>query len=186
MTEASSTPSRKCSLCDDTGAKDYAGFAMDGCDHDTAGLVERLRTSTTPNGRAMSSGEMASAMRQAAAIITRMDAPAGDFLARLRKVNAERWAAWSGSSDADPLFMSNEFAGEAGEVCNVVKKLVRETRGWKGSRSSVEDLGDEIADAVICLDSLARAYGLNLADVVTVKFDKTSIANGFPHRLGAA
>lgn len=25
--------SRKCSLCDDTGAKDYAGFAMDSCDH---------------------------------------------------------------------------------------------------------------------------------------------------------
>ena len=26
-------PIRKCNLCDDTGYKDYAGFAMDPCDH---------------------------------------------------------------------------------------------------------------------------------------------------------
>lgn len=30
---ATSRASRKCGMCDDTGYKDYAGFAMDPCDH---------------------------------------------------------------------------------------------------------------------------------------------------------
>lgn len=113
--------------------------------------------------------------------------PAGeDFLQQLRRVNGERWKAWTQSDEPDPLYMSNEFGGEAGEVQNVVKKLVRESRGWKGSRASVAQLGDEIADCIICLDSLARAYGLHLAEIISAKFNATSVANGFEHRLGVA
>ncbi len=112
--------------------------------------------------------------------------PAGeDFLQQLRRVNGERWKAWAKSDDPDPLYMSNEFGGEAGEVQNVVKKLVRESRGWKGSRATVEQLGDEIADCIICLDSLARAYGLHLPEIISAKFNATSEANGFPHWLAA-
>lgn len=95
MTEVSGTPSRKCSLCDDTGSKDYAGFAMDACDHDTADLVARLSTATMSNGRTMSSGEMAAAMRKAAATITRLDASAEerptaqDYRNRAERAEAE-------------------------------------------------------------------------------------------------
>lgn len=106
-----------------------------------------------------------------------------DFLQQLRRVNGERWKAWAQSDEPDPLYMSNEFGGEAGEVQNVVKKLVREERGWKGSRATVAQLGDEIADCMICLDSLARAYGLHLPEIISAKFNATSEANGFPHRL---
>ncbi len=108
---------------------------------------------------------------------------AEDFLSQLRRVNGARWAAWAEGAGPDPLYMSNEFGGEAGEVQNVVKKLVREDRGWRGSRSSVDALGEEIADSIVCLDSLARNYGLNLAAITAAKFNKTSAANGFPHVL---
>lgn len=111
------------------------------------------------------------------------DAGEGDFLDHLRAVNAERWAAWAGTPDVDHLYAANEFGGEAGEVLNVVKKLVREQRGWRGSRSSTEALGEEIADCIICLDSIARGYGIDLVSAVVAKFNKTSAANDFPHRI---
>lgn len=63
--------------------------------------------------------------------------PVGDFLQQLRRVNRERWKARAQSDHPDPLYMSNEFGWEAGEVQNIVKKLVRESRGWKRSRASV-------------------------------------------------
>jgi len=106
-----------------------------------------------------------------------------DFLTELRRVNGERYVEWTGGTEEDPLYMSNEFGGEAGEVQNVVKKLVREQRGWVGSRSSVEALGEEIGDCIICLDSVARVYGLDLAEATAAKFNKTSAANGFAQRL---
>ena len=108
-----------------------------------------------------------------------------DFLTQLRRVNGERYHAWAQGTGEDPLYLSNEFGGEAGEVQNVVKKLVREQRGWRGSRATIEQLGEEVADAIICLDNLARGYGIDLARVVAAKFNKTSEANGFPHRLEA-
>lgn len=106
-----------------------------------------------------------------------------DFLSQLRRVNAARWAAWAQGDGEDPLYASNEFGGEAGEVQNEVKKLVREQRGWKGSRTTTEKLGEELGDCIICLDTIARTYGLDLAAVTAAKFNKTSEANGFPHWL---
>lgn len=105
------------------------------------------------------------------------------FLERLRQVNAARYREWMGSEEEDALFLATEFGGEAGEVLNVVKKLVRETRGLRGSRTSIDKLSDEIADCVICLDSLARAYGIDVERAVTAKFNATSEANGFEHKL---
>jgi len=106
-----------------------------------------------------------------------------DFLTQLRRVNGERYAAWTGDGVEDPLFLSNEFGGEAGEVQNVVKKLVREQRGWRGTRATIQQLADEIADGIICLDNLARGYGIDLVEAVTRKFNETSDKNGFTHKL---
>lgn len=102
---------------------------------------------------------------------------------KLSEVNKARYLAWSQGNYPDPLYAANEFAGEAGEVCNEVKKLVREERGWVGSRSSIEKLADELADAIICADSIASMYGINLAEAVQRKFNETSDKNGFPHKL---
>lgn len=105
-----------------------------------------------------------------------------DFLRHLREVNGERAEEWSGGH-SDPLFWAVELGGEVGEILNVVKKLVRETMGWKGSRATTQDLADEIADGVICLDSLARHYGIDIAEAVARKFNATSDKQGFPHKL---
>lgn len=107
-----------------------------------------------------------------------------DFFKQLRRVNGERAIAWrEGDTTEDPLFASNEFGGEAGEVQNVVKKLVREARGHKGSRDTVEHLADEIGDCIICLDHIARAYGIDIAQATARKFNKTSETVGFPQRM---
>lgn len=106
-----------------------------------------------------------------------------DFLATLRRVNAERLAAWEGDTKTDGLFHATELGGEVGEILNVVKKLHREAMGWRGSRATLGQLGEEIGDAVICLDKLADFYGLDIAQVTVSKFNATSERNGFPHRL---
>lgn len=106
-----------------------------------------------------------------------------DFLSHLRYVNTRRWREWSLGELEDPLYCALELGGEAGEVLNVVKKLVREQRGWAGSRSTKQDLGEELGDVLICLDTLARAYDIDLAEVTARKFNMTSIQRSLSHRL---
>lgn len=109
--------------------------------------------------------------------------PTFDFLQALREINAARYAAWAGSDEVDVLFSGVELGEEAGEVLGAVKKLERERRGWRGSRVTVEDLADEIGDVIIVLDRIAGAYGIDLRQAVADKFNKTSIANDFLHRM---
>ena len=108
-----------------------------------------------------------------------------DFLHTLRRKNVERTEEWCKGEEMDILYASNEFAGEAGEVCNKIKKLVREERGWVGSRTTLGELAEEIADVLICLDSIANILGIDIAQVVKVKFDMTSAANGLSTRFEA-
>ena len=106
-----------------------------------------------------------------------------DFLNELRQVNEERAIDWQDGRPSDPLFWAVELGGEVGEILNVVKKLRREEFGWRGSRATIDDLAEEVADGLICLDSLARHYDINLAQATAAKFNKTSEKNGFPHRI---
>jgi NTP pyrophosphatase (non-canonical NTP hydrolase) len=79
------------------------------------------------------------------------------------------------------------LAGEAGELCNVVKKLNRVRDSLVGNKETPEELqaalGEEIADVYIYLDLFARRAGLNLEDVIRKKFNAVSERNGFPERL---
>ena len=68
-------------------------------------------------------------------------------------------------------------------MCNVVKKLERERLGLRGSRATLEDLADELADVVICADLLAKAANINLDEAVARKFNKTSEKYNLPIRL---
>lgn len=59
-------------------------------------------------------------------------------------------------------FRLNELGGETGEACNLLKKLDREERlQITGSRTTNDDLADEIADVAICLDLCALHIGLD-------------------------
>ncbi|WP_333703374.1 MazG-like family protein [Sphingobium yanoikuyae] len=89
------------------------------------------------------------------------------------------------SNDAGIMFDALELGGEVGELLNVVKKLEREDRGWRGSRATPEDFADECADVLICLDKLARRRGVDLAAVTVRKFNATSDKVGLPHKLAA-
>lgn len=109
-------------------------------------------------------------------------------ISTINMVRALRWhpeglESWSLSDWGIALM------GEAGEMCNVVKKLNRIRDGLVGNKSHEDHetltgmLGDEIADVFIYLDLFARRAGFNLEDVVKRKFNATSERVGFPERL---
>ena len=111
-------------------------------------------------------------------------------LGTIREVNAPRTQAWH--ADGDPWLgvdYSNAMCGEAGEAANVVKKLRRlETNAVhrlqeQDQEALIEQLGDECADVILYLDLLAAHYGIDLAEAVVRKFNKTSEKFGFPHRM---
>lgn len=101
----------------------------------------------------------------------------------LRHANLERQALWCPEQVPDLAFRGVELAGEAGEVCNVIKKLERERLGWRGSRDTVEHLAEELADVIICADLIAIAAGIDLSAAVRAKFNATSEKVGLPTRL---
>lgn len=102
--------------------------------------------------------------------------------ASLREANTARQALWGGDQQ-DGMYRAVELGGEVGEVLNVVKKLERERLGLPGSRATNADLEDELGDAMICLDLLAKKYGINLDQAAARKFNKTSEKMGFDVRL---
>lgn len=103
----------------------------------------------------------------------------------LREANNTRQREWPGNEKADVAFRAIELAGEFGEVSEAVKKLLRAQRGIKGSIATLEDVADEMADAIISLDLLAGELNVNLGEAVSRKFDKTSEKYGLTTRLHA-
>lgn len=92
----------------------------------------------------------------------------------LREANDSRQAEWPGNDQADVPFRTIEAAGKFGEACEAVKKFLRAERGIMGSTASIEDVGDEMADAIIALDLLASQLGIDLGQAVGRKFNRTS------------
>jgi NTP pyrophosphatase (non-canonical NTP hydrolase) len=107
-----------------------------------------------------------------------------DFLDHLRTTNEDRLKAWTGDQqEAGAMFHAIELAGEVGELMNVIKKLKREEMGWRGSTASFDDLRNEMADVLICLDKLAAYYDICLTEVTINKFNATSDKMGLPQKL---
>lgn len=103
---------------------------------------------------------------------------------RLREANIARQAEWPGVKTRSPiLFRAVELGGEVGEALNIVKKLEREQLGYAGSRSTVADLADELADVVICVELLAERYGIDVGDATIRKFNVTSDRMGLETKL---
>lgn len=92
----------------------------------------------------------------------------------LRAANAARQLEWDADNQITAAYRGNELAGEVGEACNVIKKLERERMGIRGSRASVAELADELADVLICADLIALQYGIDLEAAVARKFNATS------------
>jgi NTP pyrophosphatase (non-canonical NTP hydrolase) len=104
--------------------------------------------------------------------------------ADLRAANIARDKEWNTGSERLSLsFRGNELAGEVGEACNVIKKLERERIGLVGSRATVDDLADELADGAICIDLIAMDAGIDLGPAIARKFNATSAKRGLTTQL---
>jgi NTP pyrophosphatase (non-canonical NTP hydrolase) len=101
----------------------------------------------------------------------------------LRKANAHRQRQWDREGKIDIAYRGNELAGECGEACNIVKKIERERRGIRGSRATLAQLADELADVIICVDLIALYEGIDLWESVRKKFNETSVNNGLDTRI---
>lgn len=76
-----------------------------------------------------------------------------------------------------------ELAGEAGEVCNAGKKLMRHEMGSAGGSPDQTNLREELGDVIICCELIAQHYGIDLWDAVVEKYNKTSEKMDFPIKL---
>lgn len=101
----------------------------------------------------------------------------------LRFANVQRNQEWDPEGKIVGLFRSTEFAGEAGEVCNKVKKLERERLGLPGSRCTFFELAAELADSAITLDLVAMHYNVALDEAVRLAFNAKSEEHGFLTRI---
>lgn len=83
-------------------------------------------------------------------------------------------------NDWTPAEWACAVAGEAGEVCNAVKKLRRVRDGTNTSKDpqseaeAVAAIADELADTIIYCDLLAARLGIHLNDAVRKKFNEVS------------
>ena len=98
------------------------------------------------------------------------------MLSKLREAQIKRTKRWDLNSVLDLSFYGNALAGETGEACNIIKKLERERLGVGGTKSTVADLAEELADVVIYLDIIAMKTGIDLESAIKDKFNKTSKA----------
>ncbi|MGN7099347.1 MazG-like family protein [Brevundimonas diminuta] len=103
----------------------------------------------------------------------------------LRAANIARQNEWDQDNQITASYRGNELAGEVGEACNIIKKLERERLGIRGSRATVDELADELADVLICADLIAMHYRIDLDAAVARKFNATSEKVGLETRLAA-
>ena len=101
----------------------------------------------------------------------------------LREANQNRQAEWDPDDRISLSYRGNEMAGEVGEACNVIKKLDRERLGIRGSRATIEQLAEELADVIICADLIAMGEGIDLMAAVARKFNATSEKLGLRTRM---
>lgn len=92
----------------------------------------------------------------------------------LREANEHRQKEWDAGDQITMAYRGNELAGEVGEACNIIKKLERERLGIRGSRATLADLADELADVAVCLDLIAMKAGIDLDAATREKFNRTS------------
>lgn len=101
----------------------------------------------------------------------------------LRQANFARQQEWDSRNQISLAYRGNELAGEVGEACNLIKKLERERLGIRGSRTTLSELAEELADVIICVDLIAMHEGIDLNKAVRDKFNATSIKYGLSTRI---
>lgn len=107
-----------------------------------------------------------------------------DLLTQLYQANMARDHEMTNGKQVFSLsFRGNELAGETGEVCNILKKLDREKLGIVGSKATIAQLEDELADVIICISLIAMDLDIDLEPCIRRKFNKTSDERGLQTKL---
>lgn len=85
---------------------------------------------------------------------------------------------------------TNAMAGEAGEACNITKKMLRHRDSVAGNKGDDldlqklrEKLAHEIADVIIYADLVCASQGIDLGEAVRETFNAKSEEIGSPERL---
>ena len=104
-------------------------------------------------------------------------------LSDLRAANIKRQIEWEGDEKTDLAFRALEVAGEAGELCEAVKKYLRAALGVAGTTATKEDIAREMGDVLISLDLLAIHLGIDLEAATAMKFNATSEKYGLHTRI---
>lgn len=107
--------------------------------------------------------------------------------ADLRKANLQRLPEF-GHGDLETGWNVAEWgcavAGEAGELCNILKKINRQLPGDPPIMRLRQMAAKEIADTLMYLDLIAAKLDINLSFVVKEKFNETSEKHNMQTRLG--
>lgn len=110
----------------------------------------------------------------------------------VRAINVARCIRWHGPAgvhDWSVVDWSNAMAGEAGEVCNAVKKYRRvennmvQKEGPQDLDAARDKIAMEIGDTFLYLQLLAEHLGLRIEDCIVNTFNRVSEREGFPERL---
>ncbi len=117
-------------------------------------------------------------------------------LAQLVAANLSRVKRWhpGGLSDWSALEWAGAMAGEAGEACNVAKKLKRvedqianinheDGRSLTDRETACQQVGKEVADTIIYGILLASRVGVDIEQLIVEVFNAKSEEYGFPERL---
>ncbi|HLH95043.1 MAG TPA: hypothetical protein VKW08_07985 [Xanthobacteraceae bacterium] len=116
-------------------------------------------------------------------------------LAKVTEQNLSRCNRWhkNGINDWTPERWACAMQGEAGEVCNALKKLFRieddianisdADLQLSTREEAISKIAEEIADTFLYLNLLACRLGIDLPEAVIAKFNATSERYGFPERL---
>lgn len=113
----------------------------------------------------------------------------------LREANKNRCKRWhkGGLEEWSVTDWATAMMGEAGEMCNAIKKLRRiETnahninvpeRHLTEVKSAIKFIAKEMGDTLIYMDLLAQRLGIDLEKSVIEVFNQKSEEYGFPERL---
>ena len=98
----------------------------------------------------------------------------------LRTVNLRRVGDFvhGGLMSWNPAEWGNALAGEVGELCNVLKKMIRQQEKDPSPEECIELAKKEMADVQIYLDLIAARLDVSLADATINKFNESSLRIG--------
>jgi len=100
----------------------------------------------------------------------------------VRAVNSRRGQMF-GHDEWNPAEWGNALAGETGELCNLLKKYIRQSPGDPLPEDLIPDIKKEVADVFLYLDLLCDHLEISLADAVINKFNEVSVKRGLPQHL---